>query len=453
MRYVDNSSGESPFGFELTHGKFSVADFYNYNGSDDILEKTNLFSSMHESWNKKNIYQYERYRGPSKGKRIKLDYKRSNGNSDFLIFGSNDYLGLASHPEVVKSAKAALDIYGFGATGSGVSTGLSNEHLKLQEMLAGMFQKEKALLYNSGYGANVGILSSICRKGDVVLFDRLCHASIQDALLMASANGAKCFPFKHNNMKDLESLLQKYRDEFSGCLIVTEGIFSMDGDIADMSSIVKIAKRYNSRTFLDVAHDFGVIGENGLGAGEYHNVLSEIDIIMGTFSKIAGGIGGFCVSSASTIEYLRMMSRAFMFSVAIPPSTAAAVIAALELFWNDKSLINNLRSNIRYFVGELKKIGVEIDINHQSSICPVIIGDEYKLEVMAKILFDNGIFVTPVLFPAVSKTSCRFRFTVTALHTLTDLDYAILVLKTALERVKLININDENDFDFYRNAA
>jgi glycine C-acetyltransferase len=451
MRYLDNKSGDSPYEFELAHGKFTMADFYAYEGSDDILEKANLFASMVDSWKKKNVFQFERYRKPSKGKRVILDRKRPSGSHDYLIFGSNDYLGFSSHPAVLEAAKSAIDSYGFGSTGSSVSTGLSWEHGKLCALLSEMFGKEDCLLYNSGYAANVGILSAICRNKDLVLYDQLCHASIQDGLKMATAGGTTCLPYKHNDMNHLEHLLQENRSSYRGCLIVTEGIFSMDGYIAKMDEIVALAERYNARTFLDVAHDFGVIGENGLGAAEYHNVLDRVDIIMGTFSKIAGGIGGFCVSTKPVRDYIRLMSRAYVFSVSLPPSTVCAAYTALKIFQEDKSRLHKLQDNIRYFVAQLRGLGIKIESDHKSTICPVVIGDEEKLDRMAKVLYDNGIFVTPIVYPAVSRNMCRFRFTVTTDHDRSDLDYAILVLKLALSEVGLLpNKADESADNVYR---
>ncbi|MBC7659883.1 MAG: pyridoxal phosphate-dependent aminotransferase family protein [Chitinophagaceae bacterium] len=441
MKFLSND-GKSPFEFELAHGKFTLADFNTPTGSDDILEKTLVITKMQEAWKKKGSYQYERYRQPSKGTRITLDMVRSNNRKDFLSFGSNDYLGFASHPEVIQAAKDALDEYGVGATGSAVSSGLSLEHKKLNNQLAGMFQKESSLLYNSGYTANVGIIGALCKDRDLVLYDKICHTSIQDGIIFATANGATCIPFKHNDPAHLESLLLEHRNKYNGCLVVTEGIFSMDGDIAALSEIVPVSKRYNARIFLDSAHDFGVIGENGLGAAEYHSVITEIDLIMGTFSKIAGGIGGFVVGTHESIEYLRMMSRPHIFSVSMPPSMAAAATKALQIFASEKEHLNTLKANIRFFVKGLRALGVPMSATHQSSICPVLVGDESKLEIMTGILYENGIHTTPVVYPVVSRSKCRFRFTVTALHTQSDLDYALLVLKMAFEKVGLHSVKN-----------
>ncbi|MEZ4743262.1 MAG: aminotransferase class I/II-fold pyridoxal phosphate-dependent enzyme [Bdellovibrionota bacterium] len=432
MKFLDNSSNNSPYEFELNHGKFTLLNFYNYNGSDDILEKTDLFHTMQKSWKKKHVYQFERFRKDSQGKRVRLDQCRSNGNDEYLVFGSNDYLGLANHPKVIQKAKQALDMYGFGSTGSPLTTGQSSEHIELQNLLTEIFHKESCLLFNSGYATNVGMLSAICKKNDLILYDSQCHASILDGLKMAAEGGAHCVPFRHNDMDDLDQKLKKERKNYSGCLIVTEGIFSMDGDIADMRNIVQLAKKHYARTYLDVAHDFGVIGDRGLGAAEFHGVLDEIDIIMGTFSKIAGGIGGFCLGEASTIEYIRYMSRAYMFSVALPPSTVAAVKESVKIFWQEREHLLKLKENIKYFVEGLIRLGVQINYDHKSSICPVIVGDEDKLNEMTKILFDNGIYVTPIVFPAVKRNECRFRFTVSAQHDKTDLDHALLVLKLAM---------------------
>ena len=402
---------------------------------------------MKDSWVNKDSYQYERYRLPSKGKRVQLDRKKPNNKADYLVFGSNDYLGFAADDDVMNSAREAIDEYGFGATGSPISTGLSVEHDKLNKILAELFNKESSLLFNSGYCANIGILSALCRNGDLVLYDQLSHASIQDALLMASASGAKCIPFKHNDMGSLEKLLVENRDKYKGCLIVTEGIFSMDGYIAKIDEICDLADKYSARTFLDVAHDFGVLGENGLGAAEHLGVLDRVDIIMGTFSKIAGGIGGFCVGSEELRTYLRHMARAYVFSVSIPPSTARAAYTALKKFKEDKSRLKKLQSNIAYFVEKLRELGVDISADHKSTICPVVIGCEEKLDIMSRVLFDNGISVSPVVYPAVARSQCRFRFTVTTMHEESDLDYAALVLKMAYSEAEHLVAKQSSETD------
>jgi 8-amino-7-oxononanoate synthase len=435
MRYVANPQDKSPYDFELSHGKFTLLNFYEHAGADDLLEKADLFLTMQDSWRTKEVYQFERFRFPSKGKRVTLDRVRPSGSNEYLVFGSNDYLGLACHPQVVAKAQEALATYGLGSTGSPLTTGQSLEHINLQKDIAEIFRKEACLLYNSGYTANIGILSALCKKNDLVLYDNLCHASIADGIKMAFGDSAVCKPFKHNDMTDLEALLSQHRGSHSGCLIVTEGIFSMDGHIAPMDKIVTLATKYFCRTFLDVAHDFGVVGENGLGAAEFCGVLDRVDIIMGTFSKIGGGIGGFCVGQRSTIEYLRYMSRSFMFSVSLPPCNVAGAREAIRIFWEDKSHLQKLKANIRYFVNGLRHLGVQIAADHQSSICPVVIGDEERLGRMTQILLDQGVYVTPIVFPAVSRSQARFRFTVSAAHDQSDLDYALLVLKMAIDAV------------------
>lgn len=443
MYYLEIDSSDSPYAFELPHGKFTLFNFYNYQGSDDVLEKADAFHTMQKSWRQKDVYQFERFRLPSRGTRVELDRLRPNGQRDYLVFGSNDYLGLANHPRVVECAREALLQYGFGATGSPLTTGQTFEHIALQEQVARIFRKESALLYNSGYSANLGALSALGRKGDLILYDSLCHASIMDGLKLASEMGAKCIPFKHNDMIDLEKLLKAHRSAAAGCLIVTEGIFSMDGDLANLRDIVPMAKQYYARTYLDVAHDFGVVGETGIGVAEHYHVLDQIDVIMGTFSKIAGGIGGFCTAAESVIQYLRYMSRAFMFSVSLPPAVVCGVREALRIFSEDKTLLENLKSNIRYFVQGLRRIGINIPQDHCSTICPVMIGDEDTLSSLTKFIFDKGIHVTPIVFPAVKKGEARFRFTVTAMHTQSDLDYALLVLEMALKSIAKKEIENQ----------
>lgn len=414
---------------ELSTDKFSLAHFIeNEYTNVDLFDRTREFSYFHAEWVKSKKYAYQNVRLASKGPRVDLRRKRKNSRNDYLVMASNDYLGLGSHPEVVEVAKIALDKYGFGSTGSPVTTGMSDLHIELCERLARIHQKEAAILFNSGYAANVGIITSLCTTNDLIIADHLCHASIHDA--MAMSRGTSRF-FKHNNVEHLRAILNKERNNFNGCLVITEGVFSMDGDVACLDQIYSVAREYNARVMVDQAHCWGVVGPTGMGVCEKYNLLRETDIIMGTFSKIAGGIGGFATGSRELIDWLRSFSRPQIFSVSIPPSTAAAVSKAVDIFCRDKSHLEKLRNNIAHFVSGLKTIGYEMNPNHESAVIPVIIGDESKMGEMYQSLLDDGILCVPIVYPAVGRKNCRFRFTLMATHTTSDIDYAIICLEKA----------------------
>lgn len=363
------------------------------------------------------------------GSRVNMARVRKNNRKDYIVMGSNDYLGLGAHPSVMAAAKSAIDRYGFGSTGSPVTTGTSDLHVALCDRLARVHKKEAGLLFNSGYAANIGIIGSITTGNDLVIADALCHASIQDGMQMSKATSRF---FKHNDVKHLETILERERSNFNGCLVITEGVFSMDGDTAKLDEIYAIARKYNARIMVDQAHCFGVVGHNGLGICEKHNLLREVDIIMGTFSKICGGIGGFVVGSSELIEWIRSFSRAHIFSVSLAPSTVAAVDKALDLFLEDKSHLENLRSNVKHFLKNLESIGYPVSQNHESAVVPVVVGDEKKLGEMYQSLLEDGVICIPIVYPAVSRKNARFRFTVMATHTKSDLDYVTTCLEKAM---------------------
>ncbi|MES2768840.1 MAG: aminotransferase class I/II-fold pyridoxal phosphate-dependent enzyme [Bdellovibrionota bacterium] len=420
---------------EYSSDNSSLADFLGKDdGSVDIFNKAKKYHFYHNSLQKSVRWGYWIPREPSKGIRVTLTKKRSDGRNDFIVMSSNDYLGLSARPEVVEATKIALDKYGFGATGSPITCGQTEEHERLQETLSRMFRTEATTLFNSGYAANIGLISSLVGPNDLVIADILSHASIYDGMQLSQ--GVKRF-FKHNDMDHLEKVLSRTRYESNGCLIVAEGVFSMDGDAAPLNDIVSLAKKYDARVMIDEAHSFGVLGKNGLGLSEESNLLGGIDLTMGTFSKICGTIGGFACGSKELIDWLNVSARSVFFSVALPPSTVAATNKSLELFQSEPQLLGKLRSNIEFFTSGLRKMGFDIPKDHKTAIVPVVIGDEEKLGKMYKILYDSGIYTIPVVYPAVSKNTCRFRFTVSAQHSLSDLDYALLVIKRAMEKVGL----------------
>lgn len=234
--------------------------------------------------------------------RIKLRHKGTI--RDFISFGSNDYPALPADERVCNAAINSINKYGIGSTGSGTSTGQSDEHRLLNELLEDLFDKESSLLFNSGYIVNATIFSALARPGDLLLYDQLCHASIQDGVNFAVSKGVKAISFKHNDPIDLERILQEKRGSYNDVLLISEGIFSIDGNICKIREIVARARKYNCRTFLDSAHDIGVLGPTGLGAAELFDCLEEIDVLMGTFSKCGGSVGGFIFGSNALTQFL-----------------------------------------------------------------------------------------------------------------------------------------------------
>jgi glycine C-acetyltransferase len=415
---------------ELNPNQFSLAHFAETEFSNiDLFDRINKFSVFHREWSATPKYGYYTIRTESMGPRVNLARARKGGRKDYLVMGSNDYLGLGSHPEVIQACKNALDKYGANSTGSPVSTGLTDLHVELCETVAKIHKKESTLLFNSGYAANIGAITALTSPNDLIIADQLCHASIQEAMQMSKANIRF---FKHNSIEHLVGLLKKERENYNGCLIITEGVFSMDGNTSLYNEIYAVARQYNARIYVDQAHCFGVIGPNGFGITEKFNLAKETDVIMGTFSKICGGIGGFITGSKDLIEWLRCFSKSQLFSVSLAPSTVAGVSKALELFLKDKSLLENLKRNINHFTSSLKILGFDISPHHESAIISIVIGDEKKLGEMYQSLLDDGIWCTPVVYPVVGRKKCRFRFTIMANHTTSDLDYVVNCLEKAM---------------------
>lgn len=435
-----DSAHQTAYAFELSPDKFNLGSFATGSAeSSDIFARAVQFDVFYQEWRKSPKFQYHNIRLPSKGNRVTLKQKRRSGRDDYLVMCSNDYLGLAAHPEVIEASKKAIDQYGFGSTGSPLTTGLTDLHESLCNELAKTFRREKVLLFNSGYAANVGTIAGLTREHDFVLSDMICHASLQDAMSMSKA---ACRFYKHNDIGHLEKMLAEHRSSHAGCLVVTEGVFSMDGDVAPLEEISRVARKHNARVFLDEAHSFGVIGPTGLGCWEKHP-NAEVDIIMGTFSKICGGIGGFIATTNAVANWLSFYGRSHMFSVTIPPSTAAAALAALNVFQKTPSLLTQLRQNITHFVSGLRDLGCPIDRNHESSVIPVIIGNEQKLGIMNEVFREHGVYVIPIVYPAVGRSNSRFRFTMMATHTISDIDYVLNIIEMAMMKAHF-KFDDQN---------
>ena len=331
-------------------------------------------------------------------------------------FSSNDYLGLASHSYLKKSAKESLKV-NVASSASRLMTGSTIMHENLEKKIARFKGKEAALVFNSGYQANVGILSACLSSKDAVFSDRLNHASIVDGIMLS---GAKIYRFKHNDMEHLEKLLKKHRKKYKNAMIVTETVFSMDGDICPVNEIINLKKKYNCMLMVDEAHATGIFGKNGSGIVGEKNVAGDVDIIMGTFSKAMGGFGAYAATNKTMKKYLVNVCRSFIYSTSLPPSIIAINSAAIDVVKNEPFRREHLLENSEYLRKKLKSIGCRV--LGQSQIIPIIIGDNNKVLELSRYLHGKNFWVTPVRPPTVPSGTARLRLSVTCDHSRLVLD-------------------------------
>ena len=339
---------------------------------------------------------------------------------EIILLSSNNYLGLASHPELKRAAALAIERYGCGSGASRLISGNMELHERLEEDIAAFKKTESALLFNSGYTANLGVISSICGKGDVIFSDKLNHASIVDGCLLS---GAEVKRYPHRDMDILERFL-KNSSGFKKRVIITDGVFSMDGDIAPIREIVHLAKMYSAFVIVDDAHATGVFGKNGRGTTEHLGLNNGIDIIIGTFSKALGSFGGFAAGVKKIKEFLINRARGFMYTTSLPPSVLASSIAAIKIIENGHGLRDSLWKNVGYFKEGLKNMGFDI-MGSESHIIPVFVGDNHKTVEMSQMLLKEGVFVQGIRPPTVPSGKSRLRVTVTAVHRMEDMDRAL----------------------------
>lgn len=332
----------------------------------------------------------------------------SVGGRGYVDLSSNDYLGLSGHPALVGAAKAALDEFGTGASASRLLSGSLAIHHKLEEEVARFKRKESALVFNSGYQANVGILSSLYKEGDVIFSDKLNHASIIDGM---SLSGAKILRFFHNDMEHLESLLKDERQKFKNALIITETVFSMDGDKPNLKRLVELKSEYNCRIMVDEAHATGIYGKDGSGMVEEEGLSDKVDLIMGTFSKALGSFGAYIAASKDITDYLINTCRSFIYSTSLPPASIACNLASLELMKSEPNRRQKLLELSEYFRAALAAKGFEV--KGSSQIVPVITGQNDKTAAFASALREKGYWVLPIRPPTVPPNQARLRFSLT----------------------------------------
>jgi 8-amino-7-oxononanoate synthase len=335
------------------------------------------------------------------------------------MMGSNNYLGLTHHPKVLEAAKSALERFGSGCTGSRFLNGTLDLHLLLEDRLAEFFGVEAALVFSTGYQANLGLVSGIVGRSDVVLLDKLDHASIVDGAKMSFGQTER---FAHHDYAQLERLLQRFQDR--GLLIIVDGVYSMEGDIADVPVLVELAHKYGAALALDDAHSTGVLGPKGDGTAAHFGLVDEVDLIVGTFSKSLASIGGFVGGTDSVIHYLKHHSRPLIFTAALPPANTAGVLAALEIMVGEPERRVQLWENTRRFTEGCRSLGFDIGPT-ETPIIPVLIGGLVETLLFWRKLYDAGVFTNPVVPPAVPQDSCRLRTSLMATHTSDQVDFAL----------------------------
>lgn len=350
-----------------------------------------------------------------------------------IMLGSNNYLGLTNHPKVKEAAIEAVKKYGTGCAGTRFLNGTLDIHVKLEEKLASFFRKDAALTFSTGYQTNLGIISSLAGKHDVVVIDKLDHASIIDACRLSYAEVKK---FRHNDMTSLESVLKESGNR--GVLVVVDGVYSMEGDIAPLPDIVTLCRKYGARIMVDDAHGIGVLGKTGRGTVEHFGLEEEVDIIMGTYSKSLASIGGFVAASEEVIHYMKHTSRPLIFSASPPPASVAAVIAALDIIDGEPERRERLWHNTNKMITAFKQMGYDTGVA-ETPIIPLVIGEMEQTFLMWKTLYDDGVFVNPVVPPATTPGRCLIRTSYMATHTDDMLDRALGAIEKAGRKLGVIS--------------
>jgi len=333
------------------------------------------------------------------------------------MIGSNNYLGLAQDPRVVEAACEATRQFGAGCTGSRLLNGTISLHNKLEEALADFLQREEVLLFSTGFFANQGALAALTESDDIILCDRENHASIIEGCQVAPA---KLVPYRHNSVDALRNRLKRIPEE-SGRLIIMDGVFSMSGDIADLPPMIEAAKEYDAIMYVDEAHSLGVVGPQGRGVVHHFGVNNDVDIVMGTFSKSLGSMGGFIGGSREMIEFLKHKARCFIFTASLAPAVVGGVLKALEIMQAEPERIDQLWRNTRKMHEGFKSIGFKIG-STQTPIVPILIGSEAKAFAFSQRLFEEGVFATPAIYPAVRYGEAIVRTSFMSSHTEEDLD-------------------------------
>jgi len=360
------------------------------------------------------IYPYFRKIESDQDTEVLIDGKK------VLMFGSNAYLGLTNHPEVKAAAIAAVEKYGTGCAGSRFLNGTLDSHLELEKRLAAFAGKEDAIIFSTGFQVNLGVISCLLGREDYIIWDALDHASIIEGIRLSPA---KSLRYKHNDMEALERRLKQCEDGKIK-LIVVDGVFSMEGDLCKLPEIIKLAEKYGASVMVDEAHGFGLLGDHGRGVCNHFGLTDKVDLIMGTFSKSFASIGGFIAGSKTTINYIRHHARSYIFSASCTPAATAAASKALDIMLREPERVQALQEKTQYCLERFRSLGFEIG-NTSTPIIPLFVRDNEKTFRVTAALFHEGVFVNPVVAPAVAPEDTLIRFSLMATHTYEQLDRAI----------------------------
>ena len=391
-----------------------------------LQEKLSRYTAPQDA-KKVGIYPYFRAISSDQDAEVIIDGKK------VLMLGSNSYLGLTNHPKIKEAAKAAIDKYGTGCAGSPFLNGTLDLHIEFENKLAQFFNKAGVMLYSTGFQTNVGVIPSVTGRNDYIIFDETDHASIIEGKRLSFANTLK---FKHNDMNNLERVLQKCPIE-AAKLIVVDGVFSMEGDIVKLPDLVKIANKYNASIMVDEAHGLGVLGNKGRGTCDHFGLVDKVDIIMGTFSKSLASIGGFVAADAETINWMKHNSRSYIFSASISPAATAAAMAAFDIMVSEPWRQDHLWKVTNHALNGFRQLGFEIG-NTETPIIPLFVRDNEKTFTVTKMLLDEGIFVNPVISPAVAPDDTLIRISLMATHTIEQIDYAIDKIYNCFKKLEIL---------------
>ncbi len=419
---TDESGSQLPLAMQ-----YDYTNFY-FGSGDDAFGMLDPFDEWYKDAKPSGYYLYGLPMQGAPTTRVDIrNTETGKIHKDLLNFASYNYLGLSYRPEVKEAVIEAAHLYGNGASGSPILSGSLEVHHELADRVAKFKGKEAVLLFPTGYSVNVGVIAGLMRSGDLIVADQYAHASLVDGMILSKATSRF---FRHNKVEDLERKLKRYDGKK---LVLIEGVYSMDGDVAVVPEIVEVCQRYGARILIDEAHSTFIYGENGRGVAESSGFEDEIDIHVGTFSKSLGGQGGFVAGSQKLINYLRGFSRSRFFSAGLSPVVAAGILKALDIFEAEPELRKQLWDNVAFMQKGLRDAGISVG-DSECQVIPIMVQDDARVFEIGETLLNEGIYLNPVKYPAVPKHKSRFRMSISAAHSQEELEEGVRIITSVLQR-------------------